>query len=112
MRSVWDHPCDDYYKNMYKEEKQKLAEKKVKDAEKARSEKEAKAERKKKKKEAKAAKEAAAVAQAAGMWLDYKKSVSVKSGQSAAWFGSAHEESDAQKCRDRFEAPQNRHRLA
>ena len=49
---------------------------------------------------------------AVGMWLDYKKSVSVKSGQSAAWFGSAHEESDAQKCRDRFEAPQNRHRLA
>ena len=48
----------------------------------------------------------------AGMWLDYKKSVSVKSGQVAAWFDSAHEESDAQKCRDRFEAPQNRHRLA
>ena len=50
--------------------------------------------------------------QAAGMWLDYRKSVSVKSGQSAAWIGSAHEESDAHKCRDRFEAPQNRHRLA
>ena len=49
--SVWDHPCDEYYKNMYKEEKQKLAEKKVKDAEKARADKEAKAERKKKKKE-------------------------------------------------------------
>ena len=42
-RSVWDHPCDDYYKNMYKEEKQKLAERKVKDAEKVRAEKEAKA---------------------------------------------------------------------
>ena len=38
----------------------------------------------------------------AGVWLDYKKSVSVKSGQSAAWFGSAHEKSDAHKCRDRF----------
>ena len=34
------------------------------------------------------------------------------SGQSAAWFGSAHEESDAHKCRDRFEAPRNRHRSA
>ena len=50
-------------------------------------------------------------ARTAGMWLDYKKSVSVKSGQSAAWFGSAHDESDAHKYRDRFEAPQNRHRL-
>ena len=69
----------------------------------------------------------------AGMRLDYKNSAhsencsvlanrivrntsfsrSVRtSGQSAAWFGSAHEESDAQICRDRFEAPQNRHRLA
>ena len=38
-RSVWDHPCDDYYKNMYKEEKQKLGERKVKDAEKMRAEK-------------------------------------------------------------------------
>ena len=33
--SVWDHPCDDYYKNMYKEEKDKLAKKKTADAEKA-----------------------------------------------------------------------------
>ena len=47
-----------------------------------------------------------------GMWLDYKQSVSVKSGQAAAWFGSVHEASDAQKCRDRYEAPPNRHRLA
>ena len=32
--------------------------------------------------------------------------------QSAVWFGSAHEESDAPKCRNRFEAPRNRHRSA
>ena len=69
----------------------------------------------------------------AGMRLDYKTSAHSEnclvltnrivkkdlfftivrtSGQSAAWIGSAHEESDAHKCRDRFEAPQNRHRLA
>ena len=27
--SVWDHPCDDYYRNMYKEEKRKLAPRKA-----------------------------------------------------------------------------------
>eukprot|EP01046_Picozoa_sp_COSAG06_P109769 COSAG06_NODE_56262_length_285_cov_1.387097_1_plen_56_part_01 len=50
VRSVWDHPCDDCYKSMYKEEKQKLAKRKAKDAAMARSKKEAKAERNKKKK--------------------------------------------------------------
>ena len=64
-RSVWDHPCDDYYKNMYKEEKDKLAKKKTADAEKAKKEKEEKKERKRKKKEAKAAAAAAEAAAAA-----------------------------------------------
>ena len=36
--------------------------------------------------------------QSAGMWLDYKKSVSVKSGQSAAWFGSCAEPNQAADC--------------
>jgi centrosomal protein CEP164 len=64
--SVWDHPCDEYYKQTYKDEKENLAKRKAKDAEEERKRKEEKKERKRKKKEQQAA-QAQAQAQAAAM---------------------------------------------
>ena len=61
---MWDHPCDEYYKKTYKEEKEKLAERKIRDARDEEKRKQEKKERKQKKKEAAAAQAAAEAARA------------------------------------------------